>query len=126
MFGVVAKNANREYFQRTGRNGFRRLWRFRHSPANSGHFPTSLGHHFYGGEKKVEQTPEMVRAEAISNWRAVFAPPEIIDVYEDSRFVGGFPKNFYNPRYSCANSNPAPSSKFRGDGTSTRTFSDDH
>ena len=79
-----------------------------------------------GSKKNEEQTAEMVRGEAISNWMAMFGAPGIIVVDKDSRFVGGdFPRILRQPQYSSENSDPAPSSEFRGNGTSTRTFSDD-
>ena len=74
-------------------------------------------------KKKEEQTAEMVRGKVIPNWLAVFGAPRIIVVDKDSRFtVGDFPRVLYRPLYSFANANYAPSSKFRGIWTSTRTF----
>ena len=41
-----------------------------------------------GAKKKEEQTDEMVRGDAISNWKAVYGAPGIIVADRDSRFTG--------------------------------------
>ena len=53
---------------------------------------------FLGTKKKQEQTSEMVKASAISEWVASFGAPEITMVYKDSRFVGGIFQDFCNAR----------------------------
>ena len=76
---------------------------------------------FTGTKKKEEQTAEMVRLKEIPNWSAAFGAPEIIVVDKDARFTGGLFQEFCTaPKYSFANSNSGTSSKFRGNGTSTR------
>ena len=51
-----------------------------------------------GPGSKEEQTAEMVRGKAISNWSAVFGAPEIIVAGKDSRFVGGNFQEFCTAR----------------------------
>ena len=67
-----SENTNRKYSQRIGRNGFCGLWIFCQFPAHSGRFFTFLGHYFSGTKKKEEQTAEMVKESAISEWVAFF------------------------------------------------------
>ena len=49
---------------------------------------------FLGGEKRGEQTAEMAREAAISNWLAAFGAPEILTPGKDKRFPGGIFQDF--------------------------------
>ena len=51
-----------------------------------------------GPGSKEEQTAEMVRGKAISNWSAVFGAPEITVAGKDSRFVGKAVQEFCTAR----------------------------
>ena len=57
-------------------------------------FPRFSAIVFMGAKKQEEQTPEMVRGNAISNWLSAFGAPEIMATDEDSMFIGGVLRNF--------------------------------
>ena len=49
---------------------------------------------FLGAKKREEQTAEMVREAAISNWLAIYGAPEILIADKDRRCIGGISQDF--------------------------------
>ena len=84
---------------------------------------------FLGTKKKEEQTAEMVRVSAISNWMAVFGTPGIM-VGKDSRFIGcvwgDFSGVLQRAYRSFPNGNSGESSEFRSDRKAPSFISDDY
>ena len=52
----------------------------------------------WGGTKKEGRVAEMVLANVMPNWLAVFGAPRIIVVDKDSRFIGGILQEFRTAR----------------------------
>ena len=112
--------------QRTGRNGFCRIWRLRRIPARPGRF-SRFSSIIYGNVKrKKNKRPKSFGGRRFQIGRRCLRLPELSPRAKIPDLLGDFQRISRRPQYSSANSNSGPSSNFRASGTSTRTFPDGH
>ena len=89
-----SENTNREYFQRIGRNGFSRLWGFRHIPARSGRIFAFSGHHFIGAKRKKGKWMIWFEKRRFQIGRRCLGRLELSLWVKIPDLPGEFPKNF--------------------------------